>query len=336
MFCVHCGAEIPDGAQFCPECGKAAEANNKPESLGESLKAYNASGSSKSVAKEVKSKRKRSRKKAKKPLSKKWIIVAVIAVLLVFPALFGGNKQSEANNNQAVEEESPTATAQEKSLPASSESEDSDLDSKRIDTDSNPTLTEKTEESVTPLSDFWISLDEGSHTITLNAFETHDKKCIIPSEYIIDGERWPVTRIGDACFFGRTSLEYLVIPEGVTSIEHNAFNSCTVKEIFFPSSLQNIDGIFEYLDSSKRTIYYAGNSDSWWAIQGADQITDNIDLIGDTPVPTFVDETDYAVASLTTEKSQAEQLGGSAANALNGLFQGLNEGLSGEERENNE
>jgi len=213
--------------------------------------------------------------------------------------------------------------------------EEPDLESIRIDKSQKPSEAE-TEPAVSaaPLSDFWVGLKNEGHTITLRAYETHDEVCIIPSEYTIEGETWHVTRIDDACFFGRTGLECLVIPEGVTSIGHNAFNSCTVKELYLPSTLENIEGIFEYLDHSDRTIYYAGSAEDWWAIQGADGITENIDLIGNTPAPAFTDETNYAVADLVTQRTNAEQLGSSAANALNGLLQGFNEGM--EETDNDE
>ena len=89
----------------------------------------------------------------------------------------------------------------------------------------------------------------------------------------------------------------------------------------------------EYLDHSDRTVYYAGNAEDWRAIQGADGITDNIDLIGDTPVPVFADETDYAVADLVKHTSKAERLGSDAANALNGLLQGFNDGLEASDDE---
>ena len=37
-LCSHCSAEVPDGARFCPACGKAVEpGESRGESVGEML-----------------------------------------------------------------------------------------------------------------------------------------------------------------------------------------------------------------------------------------------------------------------------------------------------------
>lgn len=235
----------------------------------------------------------------KKIYQKWWFWVAVVLLLVFFYGL--GTK------DDSVAEQDPSGT--ESIAKDASDAEESDMITKEEANDSAGKTAEKiegpapdsgTNMQVTPLSDFWVLLKD-DHTITLREFETHDETCIIPSEYIVDGETWPVTRIGEACFFGRTSLEYLVIPEGVESIEHNAFNSCAIETFYFPSTLKDITGIFEYLDSGgKKTIYYAGDADDWWAIEGADELPDNIELFGNTPVPAAADDTNYLSADLTT------------------------------------
>jgi len=48
-LCSHCSAEIPDGARFCPACGKAVEAGeDSRESVGEMLAGF-ASGAAEEI-----------------------------------------------------------------------------------------------------------------------------------------------------------------------------------------------------------------------------------------------------------------------------------------------
>lgn len=330
MFCMHCGTRIPDKAHFCPECGKIIDVKMNPPGGQENV--GNRTVSPLSATSTVPTTKPGHKKK--EPTGKTMLAIAALTLLLAFMSFAIDNKSSYVDVPAESDDSAAAADLVESEVP-SSVVEEPDLESIRIDKSQKPSEAEaEPAVSAAPLSDFWIGLKNEGHTITLRAYETHDEVCIIPSEYTIEGETWHVTRIDDACFFGRTGLECLVIPEGVTSIGHNAFNSCTVKELYLPSTLENIEGIFEYLDHSDRTIYYAGSAEDWWAIQGADGITENIDLIGNTPAPAFTDETNYAVADLVTQRTNAEQLGSSAANALNGLLQGFNEGM--EETDNDE
>lgn len=43
MFCRNCGKEIPDWAEFCPECGSLVNKSNNESGMGESnnQKAFN-------------------------------------------------------------------------------------------------------------------------------------------------------------------------------------------------------------------------------------------------------------------------------------------------------
>lgn len=173
----------------------------------------------------------------------------------------------------------------------------------------------------TGLSSFYIDLN-ADRTITLKALETHDKECIIPSHYTVDRKKFTVAYVDDACFFGRTSLEILSLPEGVKTIAHNAFNSCGIKTLYFPKSLKDISGIFEYIHKPV-TLYYAGTAKQWKSLKGAEKCPSNVKVICDTPVIQVTDKTSYSSSDLTTEKSNAEELGGAVANAMNGFLSGL-------------
>lgn len=324
MYCMHCGAEVSNNARFCPACGKALQqsapgASNDLDRDGGNLNQANNEMPVKPVQSPVYDGtiRKNDVRPRGRIYRKRWFWVPIALILLLFVFVLGhssGSKLGNLSENEVSENGADEAGGKEP---------------EKIE---GPAPVAETTAKVTPISDFWITLKD-DHTITLRAFETHDETCIIASEYTIDGEKWPVKRIGDACFFGRTSLEYLVIPEGVESIEHNAFNSCSIETFYFPSTLKDITGIFDYLESGERTIYYAGSAEDWWAIEGADGVTDNIELIGNVPVPVVTDETDYLSAELTTEKSNAEQLGSSLGNAVNGIFKGFNDAMEEDQEE---
>lgn len=179
----------------------------------------------------------------------------------------------------------------------------------------------------TPITDFWIGLDDASHTITLRAYNTHDKVCYVSPTYIIDGETYSVDSVGtDACFFGRTSLETCSIPNGVKIIPGNTFNSSSVKNIILPISIEDVSGTSSYMRSLEK-IYYAGTEEQWNAIKGASEYTNNVEIFYEMSMPDVADGTNYNRADLETERSDAEQLGAGAANALNGFIKGFSEGL---------
>ena len=70
--------------------------------------------------------------------------------------------------------------------------------------------------------------------ITITGFKSKAKSLTIPAE--IDGK--PVTAIGEAAFQENTTLEKIVIPEGVESIGDMAFYDCeNLSDITIPSSI---------------------------------------------------------------------------------------------------
>lgn len=293
MYCRKCGKEISDDTKFCPECGAAVNVSASAHNP-ETPPIYRAAPV-----------------KVKKPFYKRWYFwVAAVFVLFWVVGTVGGrgDKTGEGETVRSTQTETPENTA---AILHREEVTETPVKSK-----------------FAPLTDFWVNLYD-DHTITLMAFETHDKECIIASGYIIDGKKWTVSEIGDACFFGRTSLETVSISEGVTTIAHNAFNSCTVKELYLPSTIRNINTMFEYLNQDL-TVYYAGSQEQWNAIQNIGNVPENVEISYNTDALYFEDETDYDSSSLITEKSQAEQLGSALGNAANGLVEGFLEGINGD------
>lgn len=87
MLCPNCKKEIPDGTQFCPECG------------------VNVNGSVAPV-------------KQKKPITKKWWFwVIIVVVVILFISIIGGGNDStdtSVNSGDAVVEQSDGVTTTEK------------------------------------------------------------------------------------------------------------------------------------------------------------------------------------------------------------------------------
>ena len=83
----------------------------------------------------------------------------------------------------------------------------------------------------------------------------------------IDGVKYNVTSIGEAAFTtyadkkytGNTSIEYVIIPEGVTTIEANAFNNCSnIKLLELPSTFTTIGT--NAFNGCSRLVYVCCNS----------------------------------------------------------------------------
>lgn len=157
----------------------------------------------------------------------------------------------------------------------------------------------------TPINEFYYTLSKSKNTITLNKYDGHRKKIMISPIYTINGTDYHVKALGDACFFGEISITSVYIPEGVTSISDNCFNSCSdLQYLYLPSTLKSVTRSFlDYIN--EYTIY-------------CDSVAS---------LPSERDMTDYE--EKIDDRSQEYELGQSAAGAVNGLLAGLLDGASG-------
>ena len=86
------------------------------------------------------------------------------------------------------------------------------------------------------------------------------KDCVIPS----DGS---VTTIGRNAFRQQHHLRQIVVPEGIQSIERDAFTGCSeLAEVHLPQSLQSMYNSFENCGNLKH-IYYNGTLQQWDTIR---------------------------------------------------------------------
>lgn len=130
--------------------------------------------------------------------------------------------------------------------------------------------------SASPVEDFEYEFNDG--TVTITGYIGTDLEIVVPDTI----EERPVTVIGEKAFSGY-DMTSIVIPEGVTTIEEDAFSSCSMLEnITFPDSLKEI-----YNGSYSNGISYnIGLDDTKWYDNQAKGLLyiDNIlvDYKGDT------------------------------------------------------
>ncbi len=220
---------------------------------------------------------------------------SAISVLLFFCVLFIALSSPEKNAEDSAAETQVTVTGSEYIEPEHTDTEPAE------------------EESVwaneyTPINDFRYHVDKEYHTITLISYDRGPDedihKILLSPVYTLNGEDYTLVSMGsDACFFGKTWIESVIIPEGVTYIEGNCFNSCGVKDVYLPSTLEEIpESLFSYLGDEYKV--YCNSV---------------IDLPADR------DTNDYELRTYGT--SGAEELGESFAGAINGIFKGLGEDI---------
>lgn len=115
-------------------------------------------------------------------------------------------------------------------------------------------------EDYTDISDFEYYID--GDEIFLTDFHSNQKKVRINSSYEIDGNTYNVVSLDGV--FTLVSVTSVIIPEGVRSVAANEFNSCGVKFLYLPSTLQDIgnNSFWGYLHDVEK-IYYGGSEEQW-------------------------------------------------------------------------
>ena len=84
-----------------------------------------------------------------------------------------------------------------------------------------------------------IYTDQNCATLTGNNYT--QSEIVIPAEITWEGKKYPVTELGNRCFYSCWSLTSITIPSSVTSLGSGCFSGCSsLKSINIPSSVTSI------------------------------------------------------------------------------------------------
>lgn len=141
-------------------------------------------------------------------------------------------------------------------VPAHVETETAETAEQSID-ESELTVDSVWASEYTPLSDFKYYID--GNEITLTDYKGRAKKVNISPVYEIDGKRYSVVSIDG--IFALKDVVSVIIPDGVMGIANNTFNSCGIKYLYLPSTIEKFDGWSYFHDMQK--LYYGGSEEQW-------------------------------------------------------------------------
>ena len=103
--------------------------------------------------------------------------------------------------------------------------------------------------------------------VYLKEYEGHDKKVKIGTSYEIDGKTYNLAPEIEALFVF-SNVKSVILPEGITSMPNNTFNSSDIEYVFIPKSLQPSEdsyGFYDYFHDVEK-IYYGGSEEEWAAL----------------------------------------------------------------------
>lgn len=109
----------------------------------------------------------------------------------------------------------------------------------------------------TPLEEFDYYIDHDK--IYIKDYKGKNSKVYIAPNYVVDSISIPVIELESVFTLDRISSA--IIPEGVTKMENNIFNSCGVEYIYLPSTLSVFDGWGYFYDVER--LYYGGSEEQF-------------------------------------------------------------------------
>lgn len=114
----------------------------------------------------------------------------------------------------------------------------------------------------TSLDDFDYYLD--GNQVYLKEYEGKSKKVKISSVYEKDGKQYNVVEFADGVF-ALENVTSVILPEGLKKMPANTFNSCGVKYIYIPASLEPDGESYSFYDyfHDVEIIYYGGSEEEW-------------------------------------------------------------------------
>ncbi len=114
----------------------------------------------------------------------------------------------------------------------------------------------------TSIEDFDYYID--GNNIYIKEYKGKSKKVKISSTYTIDGAEYNVVEFTEGVF-ALKNVYSIILPEGLISMANNTFNSCGVKYVYIPSTLEKEDesyGFYDYFNDVEK-IYYGGTEEQW-------------------------------------------------------------------------
>lgn len=112
----------------------------------------------------------------------------------------------------------------------------------------------------TSINDFKYIID--GNDIYIGRYKGQESKIRINSTYVIDGKDYTVVALNDATFFC-DDIQSVIIPEGTKNLADNTFNSCGIKFLYLPSTLESVDDNFWDYFHDVEKIYYGGTEEQW-------------------------------------------------------------------------
>lgn len=106
--------------------------------------------------------------------------------------------------------------------------------------------------------DYYIDGDD----LFIQEYNGNDDKVYIDSKYEIDGKELSVSALQDGTFLF-SDVESVILADGISSLDDNTFNSCDVKHLYIPSTLEPKDSSFWSYLHDVEEIYYGGSNEQW-------------------------------------------------------------------------
>lgn len=107
---------------------------------------------------------------------------------------------------------------------------------------------------------------EGNN-IYLKDYKGNDKRVKINNVYEIGGSQYNVVSFSEGVF-ALSSVDSVILPNGLVSMPDNTFNSCGIKYVYIPASLQSNGTGYSFYNyfHDVETIYYGGTEEQWAAL----------------------------------------------------------------------
>ena len=242
MKCDACGADVINGK--CIYCGKEFPVETKetpivPHEYTEPVD-VNEAKNRRPEKRKINYTRPKTAPKTKKKNMGCGTFIVIIIIIGFLSAIFGDDDETDTAKTDTTET-GDIATTENESIWA---------------------------ENYTSIDDFDYYIDGDS--LYLKDYNGKEKKVSIASSYEIEGVEYNVVALKEGTF-ALHSVDSVIIPEGVVSVENNTFNSCGIEYVYLPSTLEEINSTFLRYFHDVEKIYYGGTEEQWNSLVTCDR-----------------------------------------------------------------